>query len=158
MGTRSRFGDNYVPHFVTFSVVNWVDALSRPMYKDILVNSLKHCIEEKEMNLHAWVIMSNHVHLIISSETKKLDAIMRDMKKYTAMRLLEEIGNNSRESRRSWMMWLFESAGRVNPNNKVHQFWQQDNYPVQLMSMDMATLKLNYIHDNPVMACIVYEP
>ncbi|MEY5049482.1 MAG: hypothetical protein RLZZ175_2841 [Bacteroidota bacterium] len=30
-------------HFITFSVVQWVDALTRPQYKDVIVDSLKFC-------------------------------------------------------------------------------------------------------------------
>ena len=35
MATRYRFGDNKYPHFITFAVINWIDALSRPLYKDL---------------------------------------------------------------------------------------------------------------------------
>lgn len=157
MSTRYRFGDSYQPHFVTFSVVNWVDALSRPQYKDIVVNSLKYCIDNKGLRLHAWVIMSNHVHLIISSEENKLEGIMRDLKRNTSKELLEAISNNPKESRKSWMMWLFKSAGEANSNNKIYQFWEQDNHPVMLTDKEMLDQRLNYIHDNPVRAGIVYE-
>ena len=30
MATRYRFGDSEYPHLITFAVVNWIDALSRP--------------------------------------------------------------------------------------------------------------------------------
>ena len=67
MATRYRFGDSEISHFITFAVVNWIDALSRPSYKDIVVESLKYCQLEKGLRLHAWIIMSNHVHLIASA-------------------------------------------------------------------------------------------
>ena len=54
MATRYRFGDSQYPHFITFAVVNWIDALSRPVYKDILVDSLKHFQQEKGLN-HKWL-------------------------------------------------------------------------------------------------------
>jgi hypothetical protein len=44
---RYRFGDSQYPHFITFAVVNWIDALSRPLYKDIVVDRLKYCQQEK---------------------------------------------------------------------------------------------------------------
>ncbi|MEJ7683373.1 MAG: hypothetical protein WKG06_37045 [Segetibacter sp.] len=47
MATRYRFGDSQYLHFITFAVVNWIDALSRPLYKDIVVDSLKYCQQEK---------------------------------------------------------------------------------------------------------------
>lgn len=158
MATRYRFGNKEHAHFVTFAVVNWIPALSRPLYKDIVVDSLKYCVSEKGLLLHGWVIMNDHVHLIVSSDKDELQDIMRDLKKYTAMRLLAEIEGNMQEGRRSWMMWLFKSAGKVNPNNKNYQFWQQDNHPIALSGTDMMLQKLNYIHDNPVRAGIVHEP
>ncbi|MHB1178817.1 MAG: transposase [Daejeonella sp.] len=81
MATRYRFGDSGVPHFITFGVVNWIDVFSREGYKEIVVNSLKYCIAEKGLILHAWVIMTNHVHLIASAkEGFELPAIIRDFK------------------------------------------------------------------------------
>ncbi len=159
MATRYRFGENDYAYFVTYAVVSWVDALSRPAYKDIIVNSLDFCINNKGLTLHAWVIMNNHVHLIASGcDEHKLEDIMRDHKKFTAQELLRAIQNNNQESRQSWMLWLFSSAGQNNPNNKYHQFWQQDNHPVKLTTMEMIIQKLNYLHDNPVRARIVFEP
>jgi putative transposase len=132
MATRYRFGDNDYAHFVTFSVIKWIDALSRPQYKDIVVASLKYCIQNKGLLLHAWVIMNNHVHLIISSKENKLEDIIRDLKRHTSKELLETIDNNPQESRKGWMMWLFKSAGAANSNNKNYQFWEQDNHPILL--------------------------
>ncbi|WP_276135144.1 REP-associated tyrosine transposase [Polluticoccus soli] len=158
MATRYRFGDSYIPHFITFSVINWIDALSRPHYKDIVVDSLKYCIANKGLTIHSWVIMNNHVHMIISAEgDSQLADIVRDFKKFTAAKLLEAVDQSS-ESRRSWMMWLFGAAGRANTNNTHYQFWQQDNHPIALNNHPIAQQKIDYIHDNPVRAGIVFAP
>jgi len=96
MATRYRFGDNTLPHFITFGVVNWIDALSRECYKEIVVDSLKYCIDEKSLILNAWVIMTNHVHLIATSiEGFELAGIIRDFKKYTSRMIIAEIESNS---------------------------------------------------------------
>jgi len=159
MATRYRFGESDYAHFITYSVVNWVDALSRPAYKDIIVNSLNFCITNKGLILHAWVIMNNHVHLIASAQNEnKLEDIIRDHKKFTSQEMINTIKNNNQESRQEWMLWLFSSAGQNNPNNKYHQFWQQDNHPIKIHSSEMITQKLNYLHNNPVRAGIVFEP
>jgi putative transposase len=159
MSTRYRFRDSEYPHFITYSVVDWIDALSRPLYKDIIVKSLNFCIKEKGLIMHAWVIMNNHVHLIASGEKgSKLENIMHDHKKFTARELLQAIEENKEESRKSWMRWLFSVAGQQNPNNTYNQFWQQDNHPIQLTTPDITRQKLNYLHNNPVRAGIVFEP
>lgn len=53
---------------------------------------------------------------------------------------------------------MFKRAGLKNANNKLYQFWQQDNHPIELTSVQMMQQKLDYIHENPVRAGIVYEP
>jgi hypothetical protein len=82
---------------------------------------------------------------------------MRDFKKFTSneiKKVLKEIP----ESRRNWMLWLFESAGKNNSNNEAFQFWQQENHPIALTTPDFTKQKLNYIHNNPVTARIVDSP
>lgn len=105
MATKYRFGDSSVPHFITFAVVNWIDVFSRECYKEIVIESLKFCIAEKGLNLHAWVIMSNHIHLIASAkECFELVNIIRDLKKYTSKMIIANIEANTRQSRKEWMI------------------------------------------------------
>ncbi|HEX8546512.1 MAG TPA: transposase [Cytophagaceae bacterium] len=59
--------DQYAIHFLTFAVVEWVDVFARSIYSDIIVESLGYCQQNKGLNIHAWCIMSNHIHLIVSS-------------------------------------------------------------------------------------------
>ena len=79
-------------HFITFAVVEWVDVFTRQHYRDIVVESLIYCINNKGLQLHAWVIMSNHVHFIVSAqENFKLSDILRDFKKFTAIKIIDAI-------------------------------------------------------------------
>ncbi len=142
-------------HFITFAVVEWVDVFTRKVYRDIVLDSLKHCIKEKGLILHAWCLMSNHIHLVISSKENNLSEILRDFKKYTSKQIINTIINNSLESRREWMLQIFEKAGRENSRNTNYQFWRQDNHPKELYSAKFTTQKLDYIHNNPVEAGIV---
>jgi len=85
MATRYRFGDSQYPHFITFAAVNRIDALSRPPYKDIIIDSFKYCQQEKGLIINGWIIMSNHVHLIAGSKPDyQLADTMRDFKKFTS--------------------------------------------------------------------------
>jgi REP element-mobilizing transposase RayT len=59
--------DQYAIHFITFSVVQWIDVFSRTEYADIVLESLKFCQTNKGLKVHAWCIMSNHIYLIIST-------------------------------------------------------------------------------------------
>jgi putative transposase len=117
MSSKYKVGEDAIAHFVTFSVVGWVDVFSREIYKEIFLNSLKHCQENKGLKLHAWVIMTNHVHLIISSNTNKIEDIVRDLKKFTSKQIIAAIQENPTESRKEWMLNLFGYAGKNNNNN-----------------------------------------
>ncbi len=157
MSSKYKISDHQQPHFITFATVQWVDALSRPAYKNVIIDSLRYCQQSKGLVLHAYVIMNNHVHLIASAKNGfNLSDILRDMKKHTAKTLLKEIQNNQ-ESRRGWMLWLFKSAAKDNTNNKYFQFWQQDNRPIELSTNEMMDQRLEYIHQNPVAEGVVYE-
>lgn len=140
-------------HFLTYTVVDWVDALSRPQYKDVIVESLAHCQREKGLLLYAWVIMSNHVHLIAKAHGgNKLEDIMRDHKKFTAKAMIKAIAGNHQESRKEWMLPLLRER-----DGSIH-FWQHDIHPVWLRSPEAIMTNLNYIHMNPVKEGLVDEP
>ena len=84
-----------------------IDALTRNEYKDIFIESLKHCSREKGMQLNAWILMTNHVHLIMSAKKDFIISnILRDLKKYTSKQIVQAIKENSKESRREWMIVL----------------------------------------------------
>ncbi|MDQ3392733.1 MAG: transposase [Bacteroidota bacterium] len=67
MASRYNFGDSTKPLFITFSVIDLIDVFTRETYKRIPVESLAFCMAEKGSIIHAWAIMSNHVHLILSA-------------------------------------------------------------------------------------------
>jgi len=159
MSVKYKTGDNQLPHFLSFSVVEWIDALTRNEYKEIIVESLKHCIENKGLVLNAWIIMSNHVHLIGSAKIDfTISDILRDLKKFTSKQIFNTIKDNPKESRKEWMIYMFERAGKRNSNNKSFQFWQQDNHPIELTNPGILKQKMDYLHENPVRAGIVFKP
>ncbi|MBO9675611.1 MAG: transposase [Sphingobacteriaceae bacterium] len=152
MGERGyQIKDHEALHFITFATVQWVDVFTRKEYSDIVVESLIYCKENKGLRIHAWCIMSNHLHLILSvNENNNLSDVLRDFKKFTSSHIIKAIKNNTHESRRNWMLWIFKKAGEENKRNKDYQFWQQENHPVELSTNEMIDQRLNYLHDNPV--------
>jgi len=156
MSRKYKFRNPEAIYFVTFTTVNWIDVFTRPMYKDIVVESLNYCIKNKGLVVYAWVIMSNHVHLVIERRSVALEDVMRDLKKYTSREILKAIEENPQESRKAWMLWMFERAGK---KNSKYQFWQQHNQPVELTLQAYAIDgSIDYIHNNPVKAGFVLRP
>jgi putative transposase len=146
-------------YFVTFTVIRWLDVFTRNLYKDIFLDSLRYCQKNKGLELCAYCIMTSHIHMIIGRNKEAgLDAIIRDIKKYTSVKLVEAIHNNAHESRRELFIWFFEKAGKGNKNNTRYQFWQQHSHPIELSTNEMIDQRLDYIHNNPVEAGIVLSP
>ncbi len=53
---------------------------------------------------------------------------------------------NPQESRKEWMLWMFEGAGKKNSNNSKYQFWQQHNQPEELSTKHLLLIKLLTIY------------
>ena len=158
MARKYAFRDSTQLYFVSFATVNWIDVFVRRQYCDIVVDSLRYCMDHKKLELYARCIMSSHVHLIVSAPDGNLSDIFRDMKRHTAKKILELIADDAQESRRYWMLWMFERAAEKNSNNEHYQFWQQHNQPIELSTNEMRSQRLNYLHNNPVVSGAVDEP
>ena len=119
-----QINDQSAAYFLTFQVVNWIDIFTRYRYKDIIVNSLNYCICNKGLKVYGWVIMSNHLHLIVMHESD-LSSVVRDFKKFTSKSIIEAI-KEFPESRRDWMLFQFNLRGKMNSRNDGYQFWTHE--------------------------------
>lgn len=159
MSKKYKVRDNTKLHFVTFATVYWIDIFTRTEYKNLLIDSLRHCQKHKALDIYAWCIMTNHLHLIIGTiESRPLHEIIRDFKAFTSRVLKEAIEDNPQESRKKWLQWMMVNAGKRNSNNNSWQLWQQDYHPIELYSYPVIKQKLEYIHQNPVEAGFVFHP
>ena len=160
MSLKYRITDQQGINFLTCTTVGWIDIFTRPVYKDIIIDSLKFCREKKGLLLHGFVLMPNHLHLIASAQSGHyLSDILRDFKKYTSVEIKKYLNDyQNPESRREWMNSIFGLAGKDNPANKEFQLWKHDNHPIALYSIEIIKQKLEYIHLNPVRSCFVAVP
>ena len=149
-----KIRDQSKPHFLTFTVIEWIDIFTKQRYRDILINNLDYCIKYKGLIVLGFVVMSNHVHIIMQSDKGQLSDLLRDFKKATAKHILEAIKTEP-ESRRECLLERFHKATKSHSRNKNYQFWKYGNHPKEIYSQDFLWTKLNYIHLNPVRAGIV---
>lgn len=145
-------------YFVTFTIVDWIDLFTRPVYKDMIVESLAYCREHKGLEIHAYCLMTNHLHLLVSAQLPaKLADIIRDFKKYTNKQIIKLVEQEN-ESRRDWIMYRFQYHAKFNTRIQDHKVWQDGYHGIACDYPKILMQKLNYIHDNPVTAGIVNEP
>jgi REP element-mobilizing transposase RayT len=144
-------------YFLTFTVVGWVDIFTRGEYKQIICDSLNYCSEKKGLDIFAYVIMSNHVHIFARAREGSLSDIVRDFKKFTSGKLISFV-RKGKESRKEWMLELFRKAAESRAGKSTMQIWQYDNHPIEIYSAKWTRQKIHYIHFNPIKQGLVARP
>jgi len=158
MSRKYKFGDKQGAYFISFATVYWIDVFTRNDYLECIIKSLDYCRKHKGMEIYGYCIMPSHIHLIFRSSYGDPSGLIRDFKGFTSRKMLKTIEENPQESRKEWLLEMFEQAGQQKSNVKKRQFWQQHNKPIEIWSLKVFEQKLNYIHNNPVETGFVTDP
>ena len=157
MSTGYQIKDQSALHFLTFQVVQWADIFTRKTYRDIVIDSFTYCRDQKGLEIYAYVIMSNHIHLLARSGKEDLSGVIRDFKRHTANKIIEAVQSGP-ESRKDWLLMIFQYAAGGHNRNEKYQVWTHENHAEEIFSNKFIEQKIQYIHDNPVRAGIVDNP
>lgn len=133
-------------HFLTITIIEWIDIFTKPEYFHIVIDSLKYCRKNKGLLLYEFVIMTNHLHLIAKAkEGYKLSQIISDFKKHTTKEIIKEL---EKDSRRYILNLIKNSFSRK--KDYQNQIWQRENYPEIIVNENFLSEKIKYIYNNPV--------
>ena len=148
---RYKILDQNGLNYLTLTIVEWIDLFTRPVYHQIIIDSLKYCQMHKQLKVHAFVIMPSHLHLILSTPSETgLSSILRSFKSFTAKQISKYLKDKQQpESRREWLLNHFAFNARKSKTHSEYKIWQRDNHPIVLYSPKVIRQKLNYIHLNP---------
>lgn len=156
MSKNYKFHNPEGLYFVSFAVVGWLDVFIKDEYVQLLLKSLRFCQKNKGMEIHAWCIMPNHVHLVFRSVTgQKPELLLGDFKRFTSKAIVAAIKENAEEPRNKFLLNFFLKEGLKTSNVNQYQFWRHDNHPIELWSNWVIWQKINYTHQNPVKAGLV---
>ncbi len=129
-------------YFWTATINKWQRLLEKNEYKDVIVDSLQYLTDRGKVDVYAFVIMPNHIHLIWKvNEANGRESPQGSFLKYTAhkfKRMLEKEDSNR----------LADYA--VHAANKAYEFWQRDSMAIPLFTRKVAMQKLVYLHNNPI--------
>lgn len=140
----------YHPQYFTATILDWQHLLKPDKYKDIIIQSLQFLVKEKRIELNAFVIMSNHIHLIWQTQSEHLkENVQRDFLKYTSQTMIRDLELNHVE-----VLKVFE----VNAKDRKYQVWQRNPLSIDLWTREVYMQKMEYIHNNPVTAGICSYP
>jgi REP element-mobilizing transposase RayT len=138
------------PQFYTATILEWKPLLKQNKYKDVVIDSLRFLVNEKRINLYAFVIMSNHIHLIwqpLGDFTP--DKIQHSLMSFTANQIKNDLQENHPQ---------VLSHFKVEAKDRDYQFWERNSLSIDLFSEAVFIQKLDYIHWNPVKAGLCRLP
>lgn len=154
---KDIFSDKQVCHFLTFNTVDSVDIFIRPVYKQIIVHSLNHFIDHKELSVLAWCLMTNQLHLLICADDNSSVAnIENEFKTFTTVKIQEALETEP-GSRKAWILDRFRQSNGFAGLTKTFTVWQSSTSPVfiELGKRDTLVEYFEYIHSSPVRDRIV---
>jgi REP element-mobilizing transposase RayT len=159
MSRSYKFHNKEGAHFVSFSVVKWLKIFNNEFYTEILLDSLRYCQTNKGMEIYAWCIMPDHVHLVFRSVgDRNPELILGDLKRFTSKKIVKAIQENPDEPQKDAYLSIFKKEAAKSSNVNEFQFWQHNNHPIEVYSPRVTFQKINYIHQNPVKAGFVENP
>lgn len=158
MSTKYKATTTEEAYFITITTVGWIDIFTRLTQKKILINALQYCQANKGLEIYAYCIMTNHIHLLCKGTNGFiLSDIVRDFKKFTSKKIIQTIINEP-ESRREWMLEYFQKACQNFKKEQNYKVWQNGYHAEHIYSNKFIKQKVDYIHKNPVKDKIVTCP
>ena len=135
---------NHYPDFITITCLDCKPVLREDRLKDIITESLSFLCRSNRVSVYAFVIMSNHMHLIwqIMGENER-DAVQRDFLKFTGQQILKILRNEKSP---------LQDELLVNAKDRKFQVWERNSLSISLWSDKVMWQKVDYIHNNPVKA------
>ena len=129
-------------YFWTATINQWQRLLERDEYKDVIIDSLQYLTDEGKIDVFAFVIMPNHIHLIWRvNDLNGKESPQGSFLKYTAHTFKKML-------RKEGAAKL--NAYKVGAENKDYEFWQRDSLAIPLFTKKVAVQKLKYMHYNPL--------
>jgi len=138
-------------HFITMVVRRKVPVFTNKELMSIMVDNFRF-YQGRGLRVFFYVIMDNHVHMIVSHENRLAETIA-SLKSYTSRQILSVLRND----KRGWVFGFFKNKENGAQNLSGFQFWESGNHPKLINGWDMLEQKADYIHNNPVKRGLVSE-
>jgi putative transposase len=125
MGSIKRLNLEYYPSFITTKTINNYPFFSEYENAEIVVSTLYFGRKNNWFNLLAFVVMPDHLHLIIIPRGKNISQAMHSIKSFSS-----------------------KEINRINSRNG--RIWQSSFRDFTVYAKELLLEKIAYIHDNPV--------
>ncbi|WP_133510942.1 REP-associated tyrosine transposase [Candidatus Thiosymbion oneisti] len=150
--SRYRIVEPQAPHFMTFTVLEWLPVFTRPDTVEILLEAFTYRRQNWGVRLYGYVILENHLHCILQSPD--LEKQVKHWKSYTARQIIDYL--RARNSTQLLAKLAYYKKGYK--TDRDYQLWEEGSHPQWIQNEAMLVEKLASIHNNPVKRGYVDRP
>jgi len=129
--------------FFTATIHRWKPLLYSDQFKEIIISSLRYLSEKKRIRVYCFVIMPNHIHLIV----KLLENVT--VKETALCSLLKFTGHQFKRNLFSQRPQILKTYC-VDEDDRKYRFWSDSTHRLEIYTDEMFTQKADYVHNNPV--------
>ena len=156
---RLKHYDNGEAHFFTFSCYQRLPLLSKDRSRKWFIDALEYARTKHGFQLWAWVVMPEHVHLLIglslpggvldkNSRNRRITSILADIKRPVGQLAIQYIRANAPD--------YLKQLTVQNRGRRYHRFWQAGcGYDENIADERGLHSVVDYIHQNPVRRSLV---
>ena len=148
-GLRRYYGQGHL-HFITFSCYRRLPLLKSARARDVFVRELAKVREEMGFRLIGYVVMPEHVHLLMNEPPGGTPSTVLQKLK---LRVARKMRKRRKSGLRGQMQLPFEEC-----REPLRAFWQARFYDFNVYSERKKIEKLNYMHANPITRKLVAHP
>src|SRR5438045_4194622 len=140
-------------HYVTAVTFKRVPIFRNDYACELFVESLTETRSHCTFKLIAYVVMPDHVHLILNPLARNISEVMRRLKSSSTRRILDWL----REDRFAASLQKLE-LDIPQSRSHSHALWQKGFSSIDLWSPRFILQKLSYVHLNPIRARLCDHP
>jgi REP element-mobilizing transposase RayT len=130
-------------YFFTATINKWQQLLSTAERKQIILNSLKFMCDDNRIVLHAFVIMPNHIHLVLSiQENESKKSIQLSLLKFTAQFLIKYLIHEDQYDELS--------NYQTSLKDRIYNIWKRRPKWIHIDNTIILEQKIDYVHNNPL--------
>ena len=117
----------HATQYFTATIHEWQPVLADDRQKDIIIESLQFLVNDKRIELNAFVIMSNHIHLIWQPLTGFTSSnVQASFMKYTAQQIKRSLIKNNKPD--------MLDAFKVNKYDREYQIWKREPLSIEVLN------------------------
>ena len=140
-------------HYLTFVVFQRIPIIKNETICQLFIDAIRETREKHPFKLIAYVVMPDHVHLIVNPVGCDIELVGKDLKGKSAKKILDWLKENNH-------LTSLEKLKRrtIAKRNHSYSVWRKKVKSVDLWSHKFILQKMNYIHLNPVRAGLCDHP